>query len=143
MSNPNLEPSPAAKSPETEAPAERQAIPVSKLTEDIWRDVLKIYFEHAFGGEQPSEQEIEDYLLMMPVEDIVGRQFRIGSRFSHNSKIEVFSAREIDQPSVRFSFYINENLPKQQAKEAEAASLDFGDGVDEYLQSNGLTDPLS
>jgi len=143
MNNPNLEPSPVAKSPEAEAPAEHQAIAIGELTTPVWGDILKIYIKHAFGDEQPSEQEIEDYLLMMPVEKIVGNQFRIGSRFSHNSKIEVFVAHELEQPSVRFSFYINENLPERQGKEAEAASLAFKADVDTYLQSNRLAAPLS
>jgi hypothetical protein len=132
---------PPSLDPETEAVPQRYVVPRSAVNEEVWRDVIGIYFKNAYDGKY---EPTDDDFLMMPVEDVwAGRGYRIGSIYSHNSKLEIVpgSDRSAEEPMVGFDFYANESLSAKDAAEAAGTQAAFRAEVDEYLQTTGKAVP--
>lgn len=131
---------PASIDPERESAPTRFVVPRDAVTEDVWHDVVAIYFRHAYAGQY---EPTEDDFLMLPAEEVwAGQQYRIGSRFSYNSKLEVTAGhRNPEGPMVGFDFFPNESLSEKEAKEAAAVQEAFRAEVDGYLQTTGRAVP--
>lgn len=125
-------------SPESLNPTEHYAVPFEAVDNDMWYDIIDIYFASAYKDREPDE----DTYLMMPVEKAFQfAGYRIGSRFSPHSKLQPEFVRGTD--GVTFSFHVNEQLSGAKAVEAEEAKTAFKRNIDAYLQKREDAIPYS
>lgn len=82
---------------------------------------------------------------MLPVEKVAPRSaYRLGSRFSHNSKlmVDVYGRTPDNDLLVGFDFYVNESLSEKDAQQAEEVRDTFRANVNAYLLSTGQATPI-
>ena len=130
----NAEHGPSPESQELPPSSESYTIPRSALSEELWHDIIAAYYTATGRGYKPTE----DDFLMLPVDEVhAGRGYRLGSRFGINSKLQISEGLRTDLATVSFDFYLNEDVSKQTALEAESARQAFRDIVNTSLLKTG------
>lgn len=141
-----VEPRELSLTPEPKTEPQRVGMLLEKLDDDLFKKVVGIY-DKVFGSDASKYlypgyvKNVHEGLVRMNIVD-----FRFGSKFSLDSKLEVIHSFSSDpgigKTVVYFDFYLNAPIhPKRKLEEERLESL-FRNRVDSLLTEKGLAIPL-
>lgn len=134
------------KAPEPKTKPQRVGMLLEKLDDDLFEKVVGIY-DKVFGS------DASKYLYPGYVKNVYEglarsnvAEFRFGSKFSLDSKLEVVRGFRLGPDMVKtviyFDFYLNAPIhPKRKLEEERLESL-FRNRIDHLLTNKGLAIPL-
>lgn len=126
-----------------------QGIRLSQLTEEVFLEILKLYFETVGDKHYPVEHRLQ--WLKCSLENVSrtlqnghSDEWRLGSRMSMHSKLWCWQEKTLPDGDRIISFAFDPNidyLTRKDEKEAKRLQRAFEKAVDNYLKKKGLAAP--